>query len=437
MLDVHPPEHAAHTWRDFFIHIATIVVGLFIAVGLEQTVEHFHHLHQRHQLEDNLRDELRVDLRRDAMDFRRFADIRAYTVELKSAVTARRTGHPSPPAPPAANDPRRNELPSAPSIAIWEAAKLDATITLLPSKEINLYNAIILQHSLIFVALDDFQHAAFALESFEERFIDTPGAFDMGYPAPPPSLDAMSTADLTQYETLLATYIKAIDRAVVRLHFFDAVDRAILAGATDHDELSRRAFPTELLPHSTFRRQPTRAPTHDRHPPAAHAPITWPDFFIHLGTVILGILIAIGLEQTVEVLHRHQRHQLEEDLHAEMQMNNEYLSRDYDYLVATRDWGCEPGADDRERHWQPHNLTSRLSTAAAQLRFLRPAQRFRLATRQRGRYRRSPSSRRSSELHPSLPLPCTLVRHLQAALRRALRGNGHRSQILVRTQPPA
>src|SRR3984957_4462768 len=43
MLDVHPAHHAANSWRDFFIHIATIVIGLLIAVGLEQTVEYFHH----------------------------------------------------------------------------------------------------------------------------------------------------------------------------------------------------------------------------------------------------------------------------------------------------------------------------------------------------------------------------------------------------------
>lgn len=215
MLDVHAPHKSDHTWTDLFIHIATIIVGLIIAIGLEQTVEAVHHLHQRHQLEDNLRDELRVDLRRDADDFRVFSQIRAYTVELKSAVSARRTGAASPPAPPSASDTRRHQLPSAPSIAIWEAAKLDATITLLPSKEIDLLNSVVLQHDLTFNALDDFQHAAFALESFEERFVDTPGAFDMGYPAPPPNLDTMSPADLTQYETLLAAYIKAIDRLTV------------------------------------------------------------------------------------------------------------------------------------------------------------------------------------------------------------------------------
>jgi hypothetical protein len=45
MLDIHPAHHAASTWRDFFIHIATIVIGLLIAISLEQTVEYFHHRH--------------------------------------------------------------------------------------------------------------------------------------------------------------------------------------------------------------------------------------------------------------------------------------------------------------------------------------------------------------------------------------------------------
>jgi hypothetical protein len=243
MIDIHPPHHGAMTRRDILTHIAIVVLGIFIAIGLEQTVEYIHHIDQRHQLEHNLRDELRADVRRDAEDFRTFAQIRAYTVDLKSAVSARRSGAASPPAPPSASDTRRNQIPIAPSLAVWDAAKLDATITLLPSREIDLFHAVVLQHDLLFSALDDFQHSAFALETFEERFVDSPGAFDMGYPARLPNLDAMSPADLTQYETLLAAYIKAIDRITVRVHFFDRVTRAILNGATDRDDLMRRAFP--------------------------------------------------------------------------------------------------------------------------------------------------------------------------------------------------
>jgi hypothetical protein len=57
MLDVHPPHHPTHSWRDFFIHIATIVVGLLIAVGLEQIVEILHHRHQRQELQRNLQED--------------------------------------------------------------------------------------------------------------------------------------------------------------------------------------------------------------------------------------------------------------------------------------------------------------------------------------------------------------------------------------------
>jgi hypothetical protein len=58
MLDVHPPHHPTHTWRDFFIHIATIVVGLLIAIALEQTVEFFHHRHQLERLDQALDQEI-------------------------------------------------------------------------------------------------------------------------------------------------------------------------------------------------------------------------------------------------------------------------------------------------------------------------------------------------------------------------------------------
>jgi hypothetical protein len=58
MLDVHPPHTPTHTWRDFLLHIATIVVGLIIAVALEQTVEFFHHQHQAHEARELLFQEM-------------------------------------------------------------------------------------------------------------------------------------------------------------------------------------------------------------------------------------------------------------------------------------------------------------------------------------------------------------------------------------------
>jgi hypothetical protein len=38
VIDIHPPHQAAHSWRDIFVHLATITVGLFIALSLEGCV---------------------------------------------------------------------------------------------------------------------------------------------------------------------------------------------------------------------------------------------------------------------------------------------------------------------------------------------------------------------------------------------------------------
>ena len=61
MLEVHAPHEPIYTWKGFTIHIATIVIGLLIAVGLEQTVEYFHHQHQAAKFEEHLRADLRQE----------------------------------------------------------------------------------------------------------------------------------------------------------------------------------------------------------------------------------------------------------------------------------------------------------------------------------------------------------------------------------------
>lgn len=67
MLDVHVP-HPTHTWKDFFIHIATIVVGLLIAIGLEQTVEYIHHRFEIKETREALSREKEENRRRFAVN---------------------------------------------------------------------------------------------------------------------------------------------------------------------------------------------------------------------------------------------------------------------------------------------------------------------------------------------------------------------------------
>jgi hypothetical protein len=58
VLDVHPPHEPLYSWRDFFIHLATITIGLLIALSLEGCVEWQHHRHMVHEAETSLHREI-------------------------------------------------------------------------------------------------------------------------------------------------------------------------------------------------------------------------------------------------------------------------------------------------------------------------------------------------------------------------------------------
>ena len=62
MLDVHAPEHGISGVRDFFMHLLTITVGLFIALSLENAAEAIHHRHQRQEAETLIRQEIQDNL---------------------------------------------------------------------------------------------------------------------------------------------------------------------------------------------------------------------------------------------------------------------------------------------------------------------------------------------------------------------------------------
>jgi hypothetical protein len=143
MLDVHPPHHSAHTWRDFFIHIATIVVGLLIAVGLEQLVEH---IHQHYELRET----------REALD-REYAGNQAHVASASEEwlLTLARLRnnlvvlqfirqHPGVPQTQLPGDLRWRAAPHGFDTAVWNAAEKNGITRLMPLQEANrhaeLYN---------------------------------------------------------------------------------------------------------------------------------------------------------------------------------------------------------------------------------------------------------------------------------------------------------
>jgi hypothetical protein len=138
MLDVHPPHHAASTWRDFFIHIATIVIGLLIAIGLEQMVEAIHQRHQRAELTEQMRVEAQNNLPLIRESIARLQLQAGYIQALEDALLAGKVSgadvevHGVPP-------PGGSTLYISPSRATWPNAQSAGLAALLPAGQAELY----------------------------------------------------------------------------------------------------------------------------------------------------------------------------------------------------------------------------------------------------------------------------------------------------------
>lgn len=139
MLDVHPPHQAAHTWKDFFIHIATIVVGLIIAVGLEQMVEAIHDNHLRAEIREGLVADARKAVR-DSADVHAFtaAAIQSVDLRMDQIQQALATGKPLAPESPVGRIPDF----AAPDDPQWKAIKGSGLVHLLTSDEVESFNDI-------------------------------------------------------------------------------------------------------------------------------------------------------------------------------------------------------------------------------------------------------------------------------------------------------
>ena len=131
MLEVHPPHERVHSWAQFFVHIAAIVIGLIIAVSLEQTVEFFHHRHQREQLEAALQRDGRANREYIKADIAQAQGVFDWALEQASAVE--RAGSTGPLI--------LRRMPrgfiGSPDAGVWPSAKASGVVTLLPASAQN------------------------------------------------------------------------------------------------------------------------------------------------------------------------------------------------------------------------------------------------------------------------------------------------------------
>ncbi|MBV8158983.1 MAG: hypothetical protein JO278_15090, partial [Dyella sp.] len=147
MLDVHPLHGRIQGWKDFFIHIATIVVGLLIAVALEQTVEYLHHRHQVAEFEARMHEELESDAKLLDEDIRRQDAYRSYLVEIQTAIKAKlaNQAYKMPPE----DDARNHWGYYVPLLIPYRIAQQNGTLAHLDVDRLELYSRLELQQELI------------------------------------------------------------------------------------------------------------------------------------------------------------------------------------------------------------------------------------------------------------------------------------------------
>ena len=130
MLDVHAPHESIHTWKGFVIHIATITIGLLIAIGLEQLVEYFHHRHQAAAIAGKLKAESYENIALVSSDIKNCDETLAAIRFIVDSLNRKPSASPAVPWTPPV-------LPEArilkPSSAEWLIASDSALLQLLPT----------------------------------------------------------------------------------------------------------------------------------------------------------------------------------------------------------------------------------------------------------------------------------------------------------------
>lgn len=142
-MDVHPPHGTILGWRDFFLHLATITIGLLIALGLEGLVEWRHHRHLLHQAESNLASELSVNRATLAKDQRSMEEAQKRGEENLAILSAFKTTHHG------GGELRFYWEWSSMNSAAWDAARNTGAVALMDYDEAQKYSDIYAQQVLV------------------------------------------------------------------------------------------------------------------------------------------------------------------------------------------------------------------------------------------------------------------------------------------------
>jgi hypothetical protein len=168
MFDVHAPHESIHTWKDFFVQIATIVVGLLIAIGLEQTVVAIHHSNQRRELIREMREEAERNVETLRFDIQSVGDAKRWTVAaillLQQAPVASGSVTVTLPAGVALIEGHQ------PSRAVWNIAKSNGRAGLIPDNLAEIYDRRGFEATSLETAVQNIMTNESTIETLEARF---------------------------------------------------------------------------------------------------------------------------------------------------------------------------------------------------------------------------------------------------------------------------
>jgi hypothetical protein len=233
-MEVHAPHEPIHTWREFWVHLGTITVGLLIALGLEQTVEFGHRVHERHALQRELHDEGEHDHEMLERDFARLAALKVSLVAWHKKVDAAiaRGG---------ALDEEYQQPDfgtiALPSEAMWDSAKASGRIGLLSDDQTAAYAFLYLQEDWLKDQILAWSATITEKQEFERRFEKS---FEEAGRDGVIDYSRMSKEDLADYSAILNREIAQIDRLTELLRYFDKVDRTVLERPRSEQEIVRR-----------------------------------------------------------------------------------------------------------------------------------------------------------------------------------------------------
>jgi len=237
MLDVHPPHHPTHSWKDFFVHIATICVGLLIAIGLEQAVEHLHRAREAHELRESLARETDKIIR----------DSKQADASLKIALDWETAALRQISDAGLANKPLGN-LPAAKTgfylIAadpVYRAARANGQLALLTREEVQVY-------AEVDTLIEDAEKAHQELIRENKALNDLIDSERFGQPAGGDPFARASREDLHQFYDLLAASHDEHLRYRARLRYVWAAATEIAKGERDLDEIEAGEHQFDKVP---------------------------------------------------------------------------------------------------------------------------------------------------------------------------------------------